>query len=253
MRWTVRKLCELIGCVRGALPGRETVRRVLKELGLSWKKARKLLGRACPLRRAEFVQTLRDLMQQSTQPDGPLLLFGDEAHLHTDTDLGYSWAPRGQRLFVHSHSPPLGQKCTVFGTYALMDPEPVRLFCAAWANSQTTCTMLEQLRAAYPKRPLILVWDNVSYHRSKTVRDCAQQLGIQLVYLPPYSPDFMPVERLWAWLREELTALHCHKDVEQLTARIGWFEQDRNGAPSAVHQRLRPKLHLDPAEEKLRG
>ena len=139
LRWTVRKLCDLIGCVRGQRPGRETVRRVLKDLGISWKKARKLLGRACKTRRADFVEKLRDLLHSSSAPDGPLLLFGDEAHLPTDADLGYGWAPRGQRLFVHSHSPKLSNKTTVFGAHALGSQDLVQLLCAPWANTLTAC------------------------------------------------------------------------------------------------------------------
>lgn len=149
----MRKLCDLIECVHATRLGRETVRRALKDLGLSWKKARKLLGRACTKRRAELVSKLHDLMQQSAKPDGPLLLFGDEAHVHTDTDLGYGWAQRGQRLFVNSHSPKLIQKSTVIGAYALGALKPVQLMCAGWANSQTTCAQLHALRAAYPHDP----------------------------------------------------------------------------------------------------
>ena len=62
----------------------------------------------------------------------------------------------------------------------------------------SACAQLEQLRSAYPCRPLILVWDNVSYHHAKAVQKRAEQLGIQLGYLPPYSPDLQPIERLWA-------------------------------------------------------
>jgi len=56
MRWTLRTLLQLLGCILGVLPGKETVRRVLKELGYRWKKARKFLGRASTQRRAAFVQ-----------------------------------------------------------------------------------------------------------------------------------------------------------------------------------------------------
>jgi len=62
--------------------------------------------------------------------------------------------------------------------------------------------MLVALRDSYPDRPLVLVWDNVRYNHAKAVRSYADQLGIQQVYLLPYSPDFMPVERLWQWLRQ---------------------------------------------------
>jgi transposase len=51
--------------------------------------------------------------------------------------------------------------------------------------------MLVALRDSYPDRPLVLVWDNVRYPHAKAVRSYADQLGIQLAYLPPYSPDIM--------------------------------------------------------------
>ncbi len=112
--------------------------------------------------------------------------------------------------------------------------------------------MLVALRDSYPDRPLVLVWDNVRYHHAKAVRSYADQLGIQLVYLPPYSPDFMPVERLWQWLRQQLTALHCHRDEDELRDRICGFQAQLNDEPTSVHGRLRPKTRLDPEEEKLR-
>ena len=198
------------------------------------------------------MEQLADLLAQTAQPDGPLLLFGDEAHLHLDTDLGWGWAPRGQRLYVNSTSPPLARKLTCFGFYALGETEPVRLWTTHWANTETTCQMLRALQKSYPHRRLVLVWDNVRYHHSLAVRRCAEELGIQLVYLPPYSPDLMPVERLWHWLRQERTALHCHRDEDELRERIGSFQAQLNDDPRSVHARLRPKTRLDPLEEKLR-
>lgn len=238
--------------ITGKLVCRETVRKVLGQLGHSWKKARKLLGKACPTRRAEFVAQLVPLLEQSSQPNSPLVLFCDEAHIHLDTDLGYGWAPVGKRLFVNSYSRSLGAKVTCFGVYALDHSEPVQIFTASWANGETTCQMLRRLRLSYPDRPLILFWDNVSYHKALCVRELAAQLGIDLRPLPPYSPDLMPVERLWSWLRQELTYLHCHVDIEQLTDRIASLQAQLNDEPATVHKRLRPKTNLDPEEEKLR-
>lgn len=56
------------------------------------------------------------------------MAFADEAHMHLDADLGWGWAPLGQRLYVNSTSPPLARKLTCFGFYALGAPEPVRLW-----------------------------------------------------------------------------------------------------------------------------
>jgi len=62
----------------------------------------------------------------------------------------------------------------------------------------------------------------------------------------------MPVERLWSWLRQELTYLHCHRDEQELCDRIAAFVDRLLDSPTEVHRRLRPKLQLDPAVENLR-
>lgn len=110
------------------------MRRVVHKLGLTYKKAHKLLGKASALRRAEFVKELCERVVQSQQDDRPLEVFPDEAHIHLDTDVGHGWAPRGQRLYVNSHSPALQQKRTCFGLYLLGATEPVQIHTASWAT-----------------------------------------------------------------------------------------------------------------------
>jgi hypothetical protein len=66
---------------------RESIRCALHRLGFSWKKARKLLGRADPARRMEFIQDLRAL-RDGAQRDRHELVYVDEAHIHQDVDPG---------------------------------------------------------------------------------------------------------------------------------------------------------------------
>jgi hypothetical protein len=72
---------------------RETIRVALHRLGLSWKKARKLLGRADPERRAAFLGQLRPLLD-GAQRNRHRLVYWDEAHIHQDVDLGHGWGER---------------------------------------------------------------------------------------------------------------------------------------------------------------
>ncbi len=77
---------------------RETIRQTLKQLGLSWKKARKLLNKADTDKRAEFLETLKGLLGKALQ-QGHLLIYIDEAHIHLDTDEGYGWSVKGERFW----------------------------------------------------------------------------------------------------------------------------------------------------------
>ena len=93
-RWTLRRL---VGWVRerfGLRCCRETIRAALHRLELSWKKAKKLLGRADPERRQAFIERLQGVLE-GAQRDWHRVVFLDEAHIHQDADLGYGWATRG--------------------------------------------------------------------------------------------------------------------------------------------------------------
>ena len=165
---------------------RETIRRALHRLKLSWKKAKKLLGRANPERRQAFVERLQSLLD-GAQRDQHVLVYIDEAHIHQDAALGYGWGERGRRLWVASTSPGLSARISFYGLY-LYNEGQVRLWPYRRANGEHTIDVLRRLRAEVPERKLIVLWDGAPYHRAKLVREVACELEIDLVRLPGYGP-----------------------------------------------------------------
>jgi len=153
--------------------------------------------------------------------------------------------------WVASTSPGLSARVSFYGLY-LYNEGQVRLWPYRRANGEHTIAVLQRLRAEVPERPLIVLWDGAPYHRAKSVREAATALNITLMPLPSYSPDLMPVEALWRWLREDVTYHHCHTSAEDLTRRAADFEMRLNGDPFVIADRLWVKDHLDPEEEKLR-
>ena len=51
------------------------------------------------------------------------------------------------------------------------------------------------------KRGSVIVLDNAAFHRKKALRTLAEQAGCSVLFLPPYSPDLNPIEKLWANLK----------------------------------------------------
>ena len=136
---------------------RETIRAALHRHKLSWKKAKKLLGRADPERRQAFVEQLQGVLA-GAQRDQHWVVFLDEAHIHQDADLGYGWAERGQRLWIASSSPRLSARVSFYGLY-LYNEGQVRLWPFPRANGDHTIEVLRRLRAEWPDRKLLVLWD----------------------------------------------------------------------------------------------
>jgi transposase len=128
----------------------------------------------------------------------------------------------------------------------------VRLWPYRRANGEHTIDVLRRLRAEVPERKLIVLWDGAPYHRAQAVRAVARTLDIERMPLPGSSPDLMPVEALWRWLREDVTYHHCHASAADLTQRAADFEARLNRDPLVVADRLWIKDRLDPDEKKLR-
>ena len=178
-RFTLKRLVAFVRERFGLSVCRETIRAALHRLALSWKKAKKLLGRADPEQRQAFIDRLQDLLA-GAQRDRHLLVYLDEADLHQDTDLGYGWCARGERLWVASSSPGLSAKVSFYGLYLYNEGE-VRLWPYARANGEHTIEVLRRLRAEVSDRKIILLWDGAPYHRAQAVRAQASDLNITLI------------------------------------------------------------------------
>jgi transposase len=96
----------------------------------------------------------------------------------------------------------------------------VRIWSYARANGEHTIGVLRRLRAEIPEGKLIVIWDGATYHRAKSVWSAVASLDIHLKPLPGYSPDLMPVEALWRWVRENVTYHHCHATADDLTGTL---------------------------------
>ena len=66
----------------------------------------------------------------------------------------------------------------------------------------------------------VLVLDNSSVHTSKLVRDTLEELGIKVAYLPVYSPDFNPVELMWAYMKSILRKLKARTEDALIDAAV---------------------------------
>jgi transposase len=249
--WTLKKLGRWVEVKLGRQVSRNTLRHILKTRGLSWKKCKKLLSKADPQKRKTFVEQFQLLFERMCR-DELCIVYVDESHFHQDLDLGYTWAPVGKAVWRESTSPPLSARINWYGAYDFSEGQAF-IWHEGKCNSEHTVQFLQRL-IAWPhlaNRQLLIIWDGAPWHRSQTVRTQAQQLGIELIQLPAYSPDLNPIEGLWKWMRQEVTQHFCHVSLHDLFLDCRAFIDAINLDPITMISRLWPRFELDPDYEKL--
>jgi transposase len=94
-------------------------------------------------------------------------------------------------------------RANTFGFYALngnstVDFEPD-------SKKESVCDFLKAVWKANIGKNIIMILDNFQSHKAKIVRRYAEDHGIKLVYLPPYSPDQNPIEFIWKSIKREIS------------------------------------------------
>jgi transposase len=129
--------------------------------------------------------------------------FVDEAHFRAEGDLRGKWVQRGQPALVDSTSPRLAEKVTYYSAVCLETGEVEALALDGYSSPEASSAFLQQLRAT-SSEPLVVFWDNSPTHGGDPLRTylTTPNLGILLVRLPAYSPDYNADEAIWDWAQK---------------------------------------------------
>ena len=122
---------------------------------------------------------------------GAKVFFTDEAHFRADADLRGKWVLKGEPALVDSTSPRWGEKASYYSAVCLETGEVELMELEGNSNAETSTAFLKQLLEKHTGR-LIVLWDNAPAHRGDAMRAylATPDLGLRLVNLPGYSPDF---------------------------------------------------------------
>ena len=221
---------------------RSTCLNYLHRLGFVLKRPKKRLVKADEQKREAFVAEYATLSDEAWRT-GAKIFFADEAHFRADAELRGKWVLRGEPALVDSTSPSYGEKASYYSAVCLETGEVEWMDLEGNSNSGTSAAFLERLRQRH-SGPLNVIWDNAPAHRGEAVREYLRTpgLGLRLMNLPGYSPDFNADEAIWGWAREEATGNLCLGTKELVQERVGNFFDGLAGRKEEVKRRCRTIL-----------
>lgn len=142
--------------------------------------------------------------------------FVDAAHFVYGAFLSMVWC--FCRTFLKT--PSGRQRINVLGALNAVSRQLVSVINQTYVTAQTTCQLLDALRALHPGAPITLVLDNARYQHCKLVQAHAAMLGIDLLFLPGYSPNLNLIERLWKFIKRDCLNGRYYPTHQQFQAAI---------------------------------
>ena len=190
----------------GVRRGLSQVRHFLKDrLGLRWRKTGAIPvppKKTIPEHAREQAAFLRDRLEprlEQARRCSRQVYFVDAAHFVFAPFLGCLWCTA--RLFVRAAS---GRKRhNVPGAFDAVTHRLIRVTNQGYINAESVCALLRAVAGSAVGLPITLVLDNARYQKCAVVQALAESLGIELLYLPSYSPNLNLIERLWRFVRVE--------------------------------------------------
>jgi len=163
----------------------------------------------------------------------------DAAHLVLSSFLGWLWSKK--RMYVKAASG--RQRYNVLGAFNAVTHELIRVTNDTYITAPTVCELLNKIAALGLVRPITLVLDNARYQHCQLVQDLARTLGIELLFLPSYSPNLNLIERLWKFVKKEvLNSRHQGSFADFRKAIDGCLDQLPTTHREAINTLMTPKF-----------
>jgi transposase len=131
--------------------------------------------------------------------DARSLVFVDEMGTNTSLSPVYGWAKKGERAYC-SVPRNRGPNTTLLSSMSISGIGP-SLAVEGATNREVFETYVERVLAPRLRPGQVVVMDNLSAHKGDKVKELIEEQGCELIYLPPYSPDFNPIEEAFAKIK----------------------------------------------------
>lgn len=201
------------------------VGRIMRRMGMRYQKSAAMPGKCDPQMQFNFLNEELLPRLEKARNGERRVFFVDAAHFVMGAFLGMVWA--FARVFVRTGSG--RQRYNVLGAVETRDHDFVSVRTTGSVNAETICELITKIDESYPGEAITLVMDNARYQRNQKVVEIAESADIELLYLPPYSPNLNLIERVWRLVKGKCLRNRYHETFTQFIGAIDEFLDSLDG------------------------
>jgi len=221
---TTSAVGEWIEATCGISYTRSAIIKLLKRLGMEYRKPRPLPRKLDPARQAAFIKAYNDLLNHLA--DDEAVMFTDAVHPTHEARPAGCWAPKGTKVAIAQTSG--RERLNIQGAIDL-ETGRTRMLEVLTVDAVSTIALLTAIMIMYPTKRLIHVFlDNARYHHAKMVQEWLARPGcrIKLHFIPTYCPHLDPIERLWGLMHKNVTHNRCYAKFNDFCNAVLGFLRD---------------------------
>ena len=165
------------------------------------------------------------------------ILFEDEAMIRDYQAIGRTWFLKGQQRIIPTFGKHQGVK--LVGT---LDYETGEIFCVEEEkyDARVFLSFLEKVLLKYSGQRIVMILDNARIHHAKLLLPFLRkhEYELELVFLPPYSPNLNLIEEFWGWLKRSCVYNVFYSSARKIRCHIQKFVEEVNKKSAKVIDRL---------------
>ena len=240
--WVARHVCVLLMITFKVCYSVRYLPELLRKLGLSFHKSVHTLSRKDSEKRKQWIQETILKLYADKIKEGWRIYYQDEVGFQTEGTLAYSWGTRGEKNEVKNYG--RHGRINLIGAFELGTGIFYGITTRFRVNSIRFRRFLCHLKHEMRNDKIMLICDNASFHKAKWLTEWVskQKAWLRLEFLPAYSPDFNPIERLWRWIKTEYIHNRCWKTLAELKIYLMQVLKDIEQKPIELMSVMRQEI-----------
>jgi transposase len=195
-------------------------------MGLSFKKTKHVPG-GMPERsvQEDFAKKIIIAVEEArASKEKHIVLSADPTHPIHNSIPGYRWQEKGKKKTQTLPANTGRRRVTVVGAVNLVNQDMVPFITESNADVALMAVFLLEVKKKYSKAEKItIILDNAAYQKSYETQEHARSLNIDLLYLPPYTPNLSLIERVWKFFKKKVLRNHYYATFNEFFGAICEF------------------------------
>jgi transposase len=174
-----------------------------------------------------------------------ILLYLDPMHQIHNNENDYAWQPTGTAGTKKVLANTGRKRLNIIGAINPVTFEPTVMLTEENCSAEVIEAFLTEVKKQYCEATCIcIILDNARYQRSYLVQQQAKELNIDLVYLPPYSPNLNLIERLWRYFKKKVIKNKYYPDYTSFEKAVETFFQTFDSTMADIRSLLNFKFGI---------